>query len=265
MDCESMLNGVSVTDDRWQAVESAFNDLTDTDAPIGGCDECMFQPGSERLMLTGNLNPLECSSNFSLVSRLIASVTPVEEVGIRAGVLLRHYMDLRGLMKAAASDIQHNEILTVSERMVLRTVKDVSTNFLRECLNRQTRIASFAELHQYLKVSLASEQTEVTRLLMMDVQNHVIADELQGVGKLNQTKLFPKEVVARAVAHNAAAIIIVHSHPSGDPEPTRADIKLTKRLAFVLEELGITLYDHVVVGRRVVVSLRRLGVLDEEG
>ena len=265
MDCESSTSDVAITGDRWQIMESAFNDLTFSDCPAGGCTDVEVHPVSGRLTLTANLNPLESRSSFSLVARLIASITPLDEVGARARVLLKHYSDLRGLIRAATSDISQSEILTDTERVVLRTVRDVSESYLRECSSRSSRIRTFSELHSYLKVSLATEQREVTRLLMLDKDYNLIADELHGFGKLNQTHFFPKEVIARTVAHNAAAIIIVHSHPSGEPDPSKDDVLLTKRLAFVLEHLSVSLHDHVIIGQRVVVSLRRLGILGEDG
>ena len=256
---------ITPASDRWEALEDAFIELNDTYTAFGGCDAAFFRPEWERLTVLERFETLESRSNFSLVSRLIANITPADSVGSRTRLLLRRYKSMRGLVQAAMSDIRQDGILTELERSVLRTVRDASANFLRECAMSSPQVRNYAELQDYLRLSLATEQAEMTRLLLLDREYNIIADEFCCFGALYRGEAFQKKVVVRTVAHDTAALIIVHNHPSGEPEPTRNDLIQTKRLAFVLDELGMRLYDHVVVGRRAVLSLRRLGMFDDNG
>jgi DNA repair protein RadC len=102
---------------------------------------------------------------------------------------------------------------------------------------------------------------EQVRALFLDSRNRLIADEQQGRGTVNHTPLYPREVLKRALELKAAALILVHNHPSGDPTPSRADIELTRELASAAKALGLALHDHVIVGMGRWMSFRREGLL----
>lgn len=89
----------------------------------------------------------------------------------------------------------------------------------------------------------------------------MIADETQQRGTVDHTPVYPREVVKRALELNAAALILVHNHPSGDPTPSRADIEMTREVAKAADALGIAVHDHLIIGRRGHVSLREKGLM----
>jgi DNA repair protein RadC len=95
----------------------------------------------------------------------------------------------------------------------------------------------------------------------LDSKNHLIADEEQQKGTVDQISLYPREVMRRALELRAAAIILVHNHPSGDPTPSLEDVKATKELKSLGEKLGVTVHDHIVIGEHTHRSMRSLGLI----
>ncbi len=137
----------------------------------------------------------------------------------------------------------------VGRRLAERKVKDMPV------------LTNWQQLIDYCHAALAHEKTEQFRILFLDRKNVLIADEVQQRGTIDHTPVYPREVVKRALALNAAALILVHNHPSGDPKPSRDDIEMTREIKVAAEALGITIHDHLVIGRKGHASFRSLGLL----
>ena len=108
---------------------------------------------------------------------------------------------------------------------------------------------------------MAFAETEQFRLLFLDKRNALIADEVQGSGTVDHTPVYPREVIKRSLELGATAIILVHNHPSGDPSPSSADVQMTRQINDVARPLGITLHDHIIVGKVGHASLRALKLI----
>mgnify|MGYP002713090974 CR=1 FL=1 len=108
---------------------------------------------------------------------------------------------------------------------------------------------------------MAYETREQFRILFLDKKNRLIADEVQQVGTVDHTPVYPREVIRRTLELSATALILVHNHPSGDPSPSSADVQMTKAIADIARPLGITLHDHLIVGRSGHVSMRGLKLI----
>jgi len=143
----------------------------------------------------------------------------------------------------------------------LKVVHAASLRLLKAELRDAPILASWDLLMGYLHAALAREPVEQVRVLYLDNRNRLIADEQQARGTVNHTPLYPREVVKRALEHQAAALILVHNHPSGDPTPSRADIEMTRELAAAAKALGLALHDHVIVGNGKWLSFRQQGLL----
>ena len=120
---------------------------------------------------------------------------------------------------------------------------------LREEIQDRPVIGSWTALLDYLQVALAHEPIEQFRVLFLDRKNILIRDEVQQRGTVDHTPLYPREIAKRALELGASALIMVHNHPSGDPTPSRADIEMTKQVVQALAPVGITVHDHVIVGK----------------
>jgi DNA repair protein RadC len=108
---------------------------------------------------------------------------------------------------------------------------------------------------------LSSKSLAQFRLLFLDKRNGLIADEVQQSGTVDHTPVYPREVVKRALELSASALILVHNHPSGDPTPSSADVKMTRDIIEVAKPLGITVHDHIIVGREGHASLKGLQLI----
>jgi DNA repair protein RadC len=108
---------------------------------------------------------------------------------------------------------------------------------------------------------MAFADKEQFRILFLDKRNQLIADELQQVGTIDHTPVYPREVVKRALELSATAIIMVHNHPSGDPTPSTADIQMTKTIIGIASPLGISVHDHIIVGKNGHASLKGLRLM----
>jgi DNA repair protein RadC len=117
-------------------------------------------------------------------------------------------------------------------------------------------VSGWAALLDYCRSTMAHRETEQFRILYLDLKNVLIADELQAKGTIDHVPVYPREVVKRALELNAAAFILVQNHPSGDPSPSEANIMLTQQIQRAAEALGITVHDHLIIGKSAELSFR---------
>jgi DNA repair protein RadC len=123
-------------------------------------------------------------------------------------------------------------------------------------------ISSWDAVLDYCHTTMSHLETEQFRVLYLDRKNVLIADEEQARGTVDHVPVYPREVVKRALELNASALILVHNHPSGDPTPSEADIAMTERIRAAAEVLGLTLHDHLIIGKSRELSFRSMGYLD---
>jgi DNA repair protein RadC len=143
------------------------------------------------------------------------------------------------------------EVSGVGETVIteLKLISAAALRILKSEITNRVALSSWNEVLAYLKAAQGFEHIEQFRILFLDKRNQLIADEVQGKGTVDHTPVYVREVVKRALEHSATAIILVHNHPSGDPTPSRADIDMTKMIVEAARPLGITVHDHVIVGR----------------
>jgi DNA repair protein RadC len=133
--------------------------------------------------------------------------------------------------------------------ILLKAIGELLKRVLREEIRDRPVIGSWTALIDYLQVALAHEPIEQFRVLFLDRKNILIRDEQQQRGTVDHTPLYPRELVKRALELGASSIIMVHNHPSGDPTPSRADIEMTKQVVHAMGAVGLTVHDHVIVGK----------------
>ena len=119
----------------------------------------------------------------------------------------------------------------------------------------------WAALLDYLTIDMAHLTVERVRVLYLDTKNRLIRDEHVTDGSIDEASIHPREVIRRALDLGASALILVHNHPSGNPEPSRADIHITNQIAEAGRLLGIMVHDHVIIGREGHVSLKAKGLI----
>jgi len=147
---------------------------------------------------------------------------------------------------------------TIADFAIMR---ETSLRLTQAKVMKREVISSWAALLDYCSASMAHNALEQFRILFLDRQNVLIADEVQQTGTIDHTPVYPREVVKRALALNASSIILVHNHPSGDPTPSNADIEMTRKIVETAKPLGIAIHDHLVIGKGRHASFRTLGLI----
>ncbi|WP_112875058.1 RadC family protein [Paracoccus endophyticus] len=127
-------------------------------------------------------------------------------------------------------------------------------------LNQNPVLSSWQAVLDYCALTIRGE-VERFHVLYLDRKNRLISDECLAIGTVDHVPVYPREVLRRSLALNAAALIIVHNHPTGDPEPSAADLAMTKEIQKACKALGVTLHDHIIVGAGRETSLRARGDL----
>ena len=162
----------------------------------------------------------------------------------------------------AAEPAQLREFEIDQRTLVLfRAVRESGRRLAERKVKDMPVLTNWQQLIDYCHAALAHEKTEQFRILFLDRKNVLIADEVQQRGTIDHTPVYPREVIKRALELGAAALILVHNHPSGDPKPSREDIEMTKEIRKAAEALGISIHDHLVIGRKGHASFRSLGLL----
>ena len=143
----------------------------------------------------------------------------------------------------------------------LKIVEAASHRLARARVMQTNVIASWDAVLDYCHTTMAHRETEQFRVLYLDRKNILIADEEQARGTVDHVPVYPREVVKRALELNASAFILVHNHPSGDPTPSEADISMTAQINDAAKALGLTLHDHLIIGKSTELSFRSAGYL----
>jgi DNA repair protein RadC len=144
---------------------------------------------------------------------------------------------------------------------MLRLVRAAALRLMKSEIAARPLLSSWSQVLDYLKAAQGFEQREQFRILFLDKRNRLIADEVQGQGTVDHTPVYVREVVKRALELAATAVILVHNHPSGDPAPSRADIDMTRSIVEAARPLGVTVHDHIIVGKSGHASFKALRLL----
>lgn len=186
-------------------------------------------------------------ADYELLEVLLFSAIPRKDVKPLAKHLLEHFGDLSNLINADKEKLLLVEGMNENICCSLYLVRELIRRILKHKIVKQNVISSWDALLDYLKSSMGSLKIEQFRILFLNKKNILIAEEIIGVGTIDQAPVYPREIVKRALFHEAGAIILVHNHPSGRSKPSKADIVLTNKIAETCHSVNITVHDHVII------------------
>jgi DNA repair protein RadC len=175
--------------------------------------------------------------------------------------LLDTFGDFNAVLSAPPERLR--EVQGVGDAIIaeLKLIEAAAQRLSRARIMDRPVLSSWHALIDYCHTAMAHRQTEQFRVLYLDRKNVLIADEAQAQGTVDHVPVYPREVVKRALELNASALILVHNHPSGDPTPSRADIEMTAEIDRAAAALGLTIHDHIIVGKSAELSFRSAGHL----
>lgn len=175
--------------------------------------------------------------------------------------LLQQYGGLRQLLEASQTDFCKGLGLGNAKYAQLQAVLEMGRRHLSATMKTGDLLTSPDLVRQYLSAQLRHQQREVFAVLFLDNQNRLIAYEELFFGTIDGAAVYPRELVKRSLAHNAASVILSHNHPSGVAEPSQADQRITQRIIAALDLVDVRVLDHMVVGNEEVVSFAERGLL----
>ena len=226
-----------------------------------GDEEPHYKSHRERLRQRFLKSDPESFPDYELLELLLFHSIERVDVKPLAKQLLGDFKSFSGVL--AASEERLTRYPRINERTAahFKAVREAARRLLRAEIADRPVISSWTQLIDYCRASMADEQTERFRILYLNRKNMLIADEVQQRGTVDHTPVYPREVIKRALELGATALILVHNHPSGDPTPSRADIEMTHEVRDAADKLGISVYDHVIVGKGTANSFKALGLL----
>ncbi|WXK61142.1 DNA repair protein RadC [Parerythrobacter aurantius] len=211
----------------------------------------------ERLLKGGP----EALADYEVLEYLLFAAIRQGDTKPVAKALLARFGSLAGVLNADPGALAEVKGMGLSSAAALRAVAVAARRMARNEVEDRPLLGSWQALIDYLTVDMAHLTVERVRVLYLNTQNRLIQDHHVGDGSIDEAAIHPREVIRRGLDLGATALILVHNHPSGNPEPSRADIQITNRIAEAGRLLGITVHDHVIVGRQGHVSLRAKGLI----
>jgi DNA repair protein RadC len=203
----------------------------------------------------------EALPDYELLELILFRAIPRRDVKPLAKALVARFGGFAEALNAPPERLREVAGLGEAAIVEFRIVREAALRLAQAKVMKREVISSWQALLDYCSASMAYNSVEQFRILFLDRQNVLIADEVQQTGTVDHTPVYPREVVKRALELNASALILVHNHPSGDPTPSQADIEMTRRIAGTAEPLGIQLHDHLVIGKGRHASFKSLGLI----
>jgi DNA repair protein RadC len=200
-------------------------------------------------------------SDYELLELLLFRALPRRDVKPLAKTLLAKFGSFAEVIAAPESRLAEVKGLGDAGITELTMVQAAASRLLRGAPKKRPVLSSWSSVLDYCRTAQGFADREQFRVLFLDKRNALIADEVQQIGTVDHTPVYPREVVKRALELSASAIILVHNHPSGDPTPSQADIQMTQQIIAVAGPLGISVHDHLIVGRDGHASLKGLRLI----
>ncbi|MEO9600522.1 DNA repair protein RadC [Parasphingorhabdus sp.] len=200
-------------------------------------------------------------SDHELVEYLLALAIPRRDTKPLAKQLIDDFGGFSRLLVADTDALKNVAGMGETSVSALKIVQISALRLISQPVREQPILSSWQALLDYLRADMAHLVHERVRVLHLDSKNRLIRDELVSEGSIDQAAIYTREIIRRALALGTASIILVHNHPSGDSAPSRQDIAITKDICDAARTLGITVHDHIIIGKDGHHSLRSQGLI----
>lgn len=199
--------------------------------------------------------------DYELLELVLFRAIPRRDVKPLARSLLDRFGDFNRVVSAPAERLR--DVNGVADAVIteLKVLEAAAHRMARARILQRHVLSSWDALLDYCHTTMAHRETEQFRVIFLDRKNMVIADEEQAKGTVDHVPVYPREVAKRALELNASALILIHNHPSGDPTPSQSDITMTDQINAACLTLGLTLHDHLIIGKSTELSFRAEGYL----
>ncbi|MGN6286570.1 MAG: RadC family protein [Afipia sp.] len=233
----------------------------DSSEPRGFSEAPHYHGHRERLRDRFRDAGADALSDYELLELVLFRALPRRDVKPLAKTLINRFGSFAEVVHAPEARLRETSGLGDAAVTELKLIAATASRVAKGQLKERTVLSSWSAVIDYCRTAMAFADKEQFRILFLDKRNQLIADELQQVGTVDHTPVYPREVVKRALELSATAIILVHNHPSGDPTPSTADIQMTKSIVAISSPLGISVHDHIIVGKNGHASLKGLRLM----
>ena len=200
-------------------------------------------------------------ADYEMLELMLFRTIPRQDTKPLAKALLAKFGDLAAVLGAPPQRIAEVKGAGPAVAQDLKIVQAMLERAAKAPLKQRTVVSSWSQLVNYCRMTMAHAPREQFRVLFLDVKNQLIADEVLNEGTVDHAPVYPREIARRALELSAAAVILVHNHPSGDPKPSAADLAITREIVAAAQAVGVKVHDHLVIGRNGAESFKSLGLL----
>ena len=200
-------------------------------------------------------------SDYELLEMALFPALPRRDTKPLAKALLKKFGSFAEVVHAPEARLREVDGIKDASVTQLKLLAAAASRIAKGEIRRSIALSSWNDVIGYCRTSMAFADKEQFRILFLDKRNQLIADEVQQTGTVDHTPVYPREVIKRALELSATALILVHNHPSGDPTPSQADIQMTKAIIDIAGPLGISVHDHIIVGKNGHASLKGMRLI----
>ena len=201
--------------------------------------------------------------DYEIVELLLTLGTPRKDCKPQAKEAITRFKTLRGILEAPPDELRRIKGITAHNVFVIKFMQEITREFLKEQVLDKPYCRSSREVFDYLYHSMRDLKKEIFKVMFLDSQNRVVVIEDLFEGTLNASAIYPREIIQGAVKHNAAALIFVHNHPAGNPQPSDNDKRITQDLVFAGNIMQLKVLDHIIIGENRYFSFADSGLIEE--
>lgn len=201
--------------------------------------------------------------DYEIIELLLSLGTPRKDCKYAAKEAIKKFKTLRGVLEASPQELQQIDGIGPHNAFGIRLVQEVAREFLKEKIIDKPVYESAQEIFDYLYHSMRDLKKEVFKVVYLSSQNQIIEAADLFEGTLDSSSVSPREVMESAIKYNAASLIFVHNHPSGNPEPSKGDKELTRDLVFASRIMRLRVLDHIIIGDNRYFSFAGEGLIEE--
>ena len=201
--------------------------------------------------------------DYEVIELLLTLNTPRKDCKDSAKDLLNKFKTLQAVFEAEPEQLQQIKGVGKVNAFGIKLIKEIAERYLEKRIIAKDVVKNPEDLIKYLHHSIGNKEREYFAGIFLDAKNRVIASEILFSGTLTSSAVYPREVIIKALHHNAATLIFAHNHPSGDVSPSQGDIAITRRLVFALSYVGIVVHEHLITSGDDSYSFHENGYIDK--
>lgn len=201
--------------------------------------------------------------DYEIIELLLTLGTPRRDCKIQAKEALRRFKTLRGVLDAAQEDLVEIEGIGPNNILGLKLIQEVSRRYLKDRMLSKPACHSSKEVFDYLFHVLRDSKREVFKVIFLDAKNHILEEKTFFEGTVDSSVVYPREIIKSVLKYDASSVILVHNHPSGDPDPSTCDREITQELVFAANFIQIKVLDHIIIGNNRYFSFADQGLIEE--